>query len=144
MRFIAIAYSSSSSARPMAIARRGAIVSSSACDSFVLFSVTRWIGVAERDRQVQGLDEVFRHVARQRALAGDEETGDLPVGLLRVVVVDRAADLVGERLARRVERLVDLGDGLGLEVGDALVGAAGEADLQTQGVGLVVTDAAVA
>ena len=73
-----------------------------------MFSAMYCSGFAESHRQMQGGSEVVAHVARERALAADEDAGDGRVLLERVVVVDGAADLVGERLAGGVEDLVDL------------------------------------
>ena len=99
-------------------------------------------GIAESDRQMQGAREVVAHVARECTLAADEDARDGRVLLQRVVVVDRAADLVGERLAGGVEDLVDLAHRGRLEIGRR-GGAAAEADGEAQEVGLLMSEAAV-
>ncbi len=94
-------------------------------------------GITESDRQMQGAREVVAHVARERTLAADEDARDRRVLLQRVIVVDGAADLVGERLAGGVEDFVDLADRRRLEVGRGR-GAAAEADGEAQEVGLLM------
>ena len=78
-----------------------------------------------------------------RAVAGEQHLADVPLVSLRVVVVDRATDLVGERLAGP-SRLAWMACGdLWRDVFGKLVRGAGQADRDGQAPRLVDVHTAV-
>ena len=65
---------------------------------------------------MQPLAQVIRKIAHQRPVAREQDLADEPLVSLRMIVVDGAANLIGERLARSFQAFMDRLGRVGVDV----------------------------